>query len=242
MIIDKVGSHFDIEGIPLAYGAEIDDLKRDGNLELIADTGFTGYEGANHCVATWPVICAWSGSKYTDVSRQYPEYYRQQLALIKQAIAAAEAGPIATPTPAPRLRQRNIPLAGTISNPADYQRLLPAPEAPPSEPTAAPTTSNPYLVRGIMDCVQAEQGKIERFLGDKDAGMTDAIRWADSDNVNQRLFAIDVLSDIGSPDAIEYLKTLTRDSHRTVATSARLTLRFRSQAAAARAKSGGSEK
>jgi hypothetical protein len=145
--------------------------------------------------------------------------------------------------PPRRPRQRNIPLAGTVSNPADYQRQLPAPEAPPPEPTAAPTASNPYQVRGLVDCAQAEQGKIERFLGDKDAGMADAIRWADSDNVNQRVFAVGVLMDIGTPDAVEQLKTLSHDPNYDVAISARIFLRrFFPKSVPAVAKSGGSEK
>jgi HEAT repeat protein len=54
--------------------------------------------------------------------------------------------------------------------------------------------------------------------------MSDAIKWADGEDPNRRVFAADVLQDIGTPDAIEYLRTLSNDTDRTVAAIAKIDL------------------
>jgi HEAT repeat protein len=60
----------------------------------------------------------------------------------------------------------------------------------------------------VNACTKAEAAKIERFLGiDKDAGMEDAVKWAGSSDPDQRIFAIAVLKDIGTPSAVDYLRT-----------------------------------
>ncbi len=64
----------------------ITDILNNGSLELILDTQFTDYDGgAGHCVATWPVIYAWDGSNYSNVSAQsqYQSFYKQQLATLQ---------------------------------------------------------------------------------------------------------------------------------------------------------------
>src|SRR5580700_10605828 len=93
-IIDKTPSGFELYGVGLAHsseGPEIKDLAGNGNLELIVDTDFTSYYAVHHCTATWPVIYAWTGGGYTDVSSQYKRYYEQQLASLKKYIAASSS-------------------------------------------------------------------------------------------------------------------------------------------------------
>jgi hypothetical protein len=46
-------------------------------------------------------------------------------------------------------------------------------------------------------------GKIQRFLGTRDAGMSDAIKWANSGDPHDRIFATYILGDIGTPGAID---------------------------------------
>ena len=73
-----------------------------------------------------------------------------------------------------------------------------------------------------LACTKAEAAKIERFLGtSRDAGMTDAIKWAASNDPNDREFAVEMLGEIETPQAIEYLGTLSHDSNRQVAESAK---------------------
>ncbi|MGB8411422.1 MAG: HEAT repeat domain-containing protein [Candidatus Binatus sp.] len=233
-IIDKTPSGFELYGVDIAQysrGAEIEDLAGNGNLELIVDTDFTGYRGLgdSHCIATWPVIYAWTGSGYTDVSSQYKGYYEQQLESLKKQIAAISSAteeaqsPAAARTPgsaAPRIpvliaRMSTTESSSGSSNGGGAAQFVPAPETS-SSPAATPAATPYDLVHA--DCTEAEAAKIERFLGvDKDAGMADAIKWANSDDTNTREFAADALTDIGTPDAIEYLRTLSNDSDGTVA-------------------------
>jgi len=76
-------------------------------------------------------------------------------------------------------------------------------DAAADERTQAPKLS--------QTCPKAKVGKAERVLGSRDAGLTDAIKWSESDDPQVRIFASYVLSDIGTPDAIRYLRTLSHD-------------------------------
>jgi hypothetical protein len=72
-----------------------------------------------------------------------------------------------------------------------------------------------------LDCLKAEAAKMERFLKtSKDAGMADAIVWANSTNPGEREFATYVLSDIRTAEALKYEQTLSRDPEHDVAESA----------------------
>jgi len=228
-IIDKRPSGFELYGVGLAHSSEapeIKDLAGNGNLELIVDTDFTSYYAVHHCMATWPVIYAWTGSGYTDVSRQYKGYYEQQLASLKKYIAASSSAteqaqaPAANQTPESAPTMIQMAPAGSSSSSAKLvsaMRQVPYPNAA-SSPAAAPAAI-PDLAD---DCTEAEAAKIERFLGiSRDAGMTDAIKWANSNDPYRREFAADVLQDIGTPDAIEYLRTLSNDTDKTVAAIAK---------------------
>jgi hypothetical protein len=236
-IIDKTATGFKLYGVDLAQyseGPEIEDLAGNGNLELIVDTDFTGWRGLNTgpCVATWPVIYAWTGSGYTDVSSQYKLYYEKKLASLKKQIdsiaSATEQAqaPEAGQTPESAATMIPVPMAGTAateSSPSSSNGpWIAAVKNPPEAPPSAAATPAAMLDLRNAYCTEAEAAKIERFLGiDRDAGMTDAIKWANSDDPNRREFACYVLQDIGTADAIEYLRTLSNDSDRTVATIAK---------------------
>lgn len=86
-----------------------------------------------------------------------------------------------------------------------------------AETTAS--TSGP----GELDCLKVEAAKMERFLNlSKGAGMADAIRWANSNRPDQRELAAWFLGDIGTPNALEYERTLSLDSDHQVADVAKL--------------------
>jgi hypothetical protein len=228
-IIDKTLSGFELYGVGLAHsseGPEIKDLAGNGNLELIVDTDFTSYYAVHHCMATWPVIYAWSGSGYADVSSQHKRYYEQQLASLKKYIAVSSSA--AEQAQAPAANQTADSQLAPISHAhfgspkSDISDQLPSrvsivqkePLAQAATPAAMPDLAD--------DCTEAEAAKIERFLGiSRDAGMTDAIKWANSDDPYRRQFAADVLEDIGTPDAIDYLRTLSNDTDKTVAAIAK---------------------
>jgi hypothetical protein len=68
-----------------------------------------------------------------------------------------------------------------------------------------------------IDDKQAQAAKIERFLGSKNAGMLDAIRWANSDDPQERTLATQVFADIGASEALRYEQTLSHDADTKVA-------------------------
>jgi len=124
-----------------SYFDSIEDLKHDGHHQLIVDKVFASGGQTGHCAAAWPVIYAWSGTGYSDVSTHYKGYYRKQL----------------SPQRVPQQQGQDE-----------------------------------------MDCTQAYKAKLVRFLGiSRDAGMSDAIKWAESDDPHDREFAIGVLLDMG---------------------------------------------
>jgi hypothetical protein len=53
-------------------------------------------------------------------------------------------------------------------------------------------------------------------LGTPDAGTSDATSWASSTNAADRVFAAQLLADIGTPSALSVLQTLASDSDTTV--------------------------
>jgi hypothetical protein len=79
-----------------------------------------------------------------------------------------------------------------------------------------------------MDCLKAEAAKTERFLGSSsDAGMTDAIKWSESADPLTREFAATIFEDMGTPEALDHLKTLAADSDPSVAAAPKNNFRIR---------------
>jgi hypothetical protein len=217
-IIDKKGPGYEVYDVDSGF-ATPQDLNGTGISELIADTDLTFNEGANHCQAQWPVIYAWTGNGYTDVSKKYKGYYEQKLSSLKKQIADLEAAKqyaqaaLANEQPA---AQPTVRFSVKAAQVGAYGVMVPQQTVSvQAQPTATPTPRPDF---GQLDCLKAETAKIERFLGiSRDAGMNDAIQWANSDGPLTRTFAADVFSDIGTADAIHYLQTLSNDSNRTVA-------------------------
>src|SRR5271155_1225966 len=96
LIVDKDSSQFEVWAVGVTRGDAmndvshlIKDLAGDDNLELVADSDFTWFTGmAGHCVATWPVIYAWTGSGYANVSDRFPRFYKDKLKRLSDQIAA----------------------------------------------------------------------------------------------------------------------------------------------------------
>ena len=182
-IVDKDRSGFQMYGVTGSIGVGVDvaarikDIRRNGNLQLVVDEDFTIDQGSAQCAASWPVIYAWTGGNYANVSAQFRDFYQQKLASLLAEI--------------PRL-----PSGGPGSNPGDQG----------------------YEEQARRECLEAETAKIRRLLGvSRDSGMNEAIQWAKSSNPAKRIFAAEILADIGTPDARKYLAVLTKDSDRRVA-------------------------
>jgi hypothetical protein len=149
---------YDFDKGPGSYFDSIEDINGDGHRELIINEVFAVGSQSGHCTALWPVIYAWTGTGYSDVSSRYKNYYRKQL-----------------------------------------------------DPSQAPSALEPD------DCDKAITAKIQRFLGSHNAGLDDAVKWAKSNDPDQREFAMSVLQDIGTKKAIEYLRLMSDDPDRNIA-------------------------
>jgi hypothetical protein len=226
LIIDKAASGFreyDLSPLSSSHfsGPQVEDLSGKGDFVVIEWRDFTEFNGMNTrpCIADFPVVFAWTGDGYTDVSNQHKQYYEHQLASLKAQIDAAEAPPttvtlVPTPDTTAVQQSESSRLSPHISQggrqPFFIAKTIPEPRSPAPVPATAVTPAH--------DCTMAEAAKIERFLGiDKDAGMEDAVKWADSSDRDERIFAVAVLKDIGTPSAIDYLRTLSNDSSGLVA-------------------------
>lgn len=74
------------------------------------------------------------------------------------------------------------------------------------------TTLQNQEAKSPSNCLQAEIDKIQRVLGNPAAGLTDATTWAASPNSADRLFAAQILGDIGTPAALGVLQTVAADA------------------------------
>jgi hypothetical protein len=163
-IIDKTRTGFEIyktvgsieAGGTVPLG--IQDLKHDGNLEVIISQLFTSM--FKQCFARLPAIYASSGGGYPNVSDRFKDFYRDQLDTLNKLIP-------------------NLPPPGASNDQQD------------------------------KECLQAEVAKIERVLGSPNAGIDTAIAFTQSKDLNKILFGIYDLVDINTPEAHQYLDTLS---------------------------------
>ncbi len=227
LIIDKRASGFrEYPSSPLSSrfsGPQVEDLSGKGDFVVIGYTDFTPFNAMNThpCIADFPVIYRWTGDGYADVSNQYKQYYQQQLASLKAQIDAAKAPPAATSSMQvgePRvIRQSGSWGQSTGASDGAAQSFSEAKVIRESQP---PTPV--HKVASANACTKAEVAKIERFLGiDKDAGMEDAVKWAGSSDPDERIFGIAVLKDIGTPSAVDHLRTFSNDTSGLVAKHAK---------------------
>jgi hypothetical protein len=92
-------------------------------------------------------------------------------------------------------------------------------------PAEQPQSAAPPPDRDGLNCTKAEAAKIERFLGiSPDAGMSDAIKLADSDNPDDRDFAAFIFTDMATPEAISRVQSLSHDSR--MGSSAKVLLKY----------------
>jgi hypothetical protein len=230
-VVDKTNGGFNRYVFDLSLGTdgpEIQDLGGNGNLELIVPTDLTGYQGGGYCMARWPVIYAWTGNGYSDVSGQYRGYYERQLVSLQKEIATTKAQRKLAEEGSPD--QNAAPAASVESGVAAGQQSAGNSSAPVLQRTVAKASggsvgagfasvfqpslpmASPAPDRDGFDCTKAEAAKIERFLGtSRDAGMDDAIKLANSNNPDDREFAAWIFADIATPEAIKYLQTLSLD-------------------------------
>lgn len=213
-IFDKVSGgieEFDYDVAPVRddnIDNAVRDLAGDGHWELVVQP----YDAVTD-EDLWPSVYAWTGRNYTNVSSRYPKFYQNRLASLNKQIASLKQeqsqAAQAAPTPPNRIvsEQNGMAMENLVS-----------PPTPQTAPSTAPKVDSDARLR--LDLLQAQADKIERFLGSKDAGMLNAIPWANSDDPRERSLAAKVFAEIGSPEAFRYEQTLSRDADHTVATLA----------------------
>lgn len=212
-------------------GKSINDINHDGNLELVLWAPLAPSEMSDQCDAEWPLIFAWTGNGYTEVSNQYKQYYQKYLNSLNKQIAfyssrtkEVEQGAGQTPKSEPMITPGHwgagsggTTASGRIS--IGQQATVPAPAA---SVDAAPTPDP-----GDYACDIVQAAKTEQFLGiHSDATIRDAIKACESDDPNQRKLAAIVLSYIGTQEAMADLKGLANDSDSSVAKVAKERLSY----------------
>jgi hypothetical protein len=91
------------------------------------------------------------------------------------------------PSPSPAVKADVGIAPGTINAGGRFESNFEPPVAQPAQ-----------IDTGNLNCARAEADQDMRILGiSRDAGIADAIHWAESDNKNDRDFASSVLSDMG---------------------------------------------
>ncbi len=180
-VIDKTGAGFDLYQSGGSTGSgddipsKIKDLKHDGNVEFLLETGLGSL--TDRCSAKWTSIYAWERDNYRNVSDRFPQYYRDRLGSLKKVLSR------------------------------------------PSSPDSAGRST------GDMECLEAELGAIQRFLGiSGTAGLDQALRLANSKDTAERDFATQLLGEIGTPEARRSLERLAADSEKAVSEDAKYAL------------------
>lgn len=98
-VIDKTASGFEVytTGGSIGDGGDvagnIKDLKHDGHLEYVYYDSLASR--STRCIPSWPVIYAWRGDGYKNVSDEFKDFYRQKIDSLNQIIAKLqdERGP-----------------------------------------------------------------------------------------------------------------------------------------------------
>jgi hypothetical protein len=234
-IFDRTPRGFESYETDRAYGQDLVnsvlDINHDGRHELVlwgqlapVATGFERGRLQLTCNAQWPLVFAWTGNGYSEVSDQYKDYYRNYLKSLKAQLAAysPESGLLAahTANPAPTRRVIKLFIGPTgeglaaAPQPSLSQITVPAPT-----PKAAPTPRPEDYA-----CTRIEAAKTEAFLGiNSDSTMSAAIKDSESTDPQKRILAAAIFSYLGSQEAKADLKTLSSDADSRVADIAKET-------------------
>ncbi len=159
-IVDKTRTGFEIYK---AFGSidaggtvplGVQDLRHDGNLEVIISQPFTSI--FRQCIATWPAIYAWTGNGYTNVSDRFKDLYRGQVDALNKLIQNL-------PPTGPSYDQRDKEcLQAEV---AKLQRLLGSPNAGLEAAIAFTNSKDPMKITfGIFDLMGIDTPEARQYL------------------------------------------------------------------------------
>jgi hypothetical protein len=230
-IFDRTPKGFESYETDRAYGDDLAnsvlDINHDDSHELVlwgqlapVATGLERGRLQLTCDAKWPLIFAWTGNGYSEVSDQYKDYYRNYLKSLETRLAAysSESGLAAAQTVNPAPTRRGFELSdgpsGEGSAPFAFSPQI---TAPAPTPEAAPTPRPRDYA-----CTRIEAAKTEAFLGvNSPSTMSAAIKDSESADPNKRILAAAIFSYLGTQEAEQDLKTLSNDADSQVAAIAK---------------------
>lgn len=241
-IFDRTPTGFEHYETDRAYGDDLArsvlDINHDGRHELVlwgelapVATGLFNRNGLG-CDAKWPLVFAWTGNGYSEVSDQYKDYYRNYLKSLEAQVAAysSESGSAAAQKANPASALGGGVIAQETRRGVEFSvgpggegpatvtglvRIAPAPTPEAAQiPEAAPTRPNP----GDYSCTRIEAAKTEAFLGiNLPSTMSAAIKDSKSADPDERILAAAIFSYLGSQEAKANLYTLSNDADSRVA-------------------------
>jgi hypothetical protein len=214
------------------------DLNHDGRNELVLWGRLAGFATGSRfgrngigCAAEWPLIFAWTGNTYSNVSDQFKGYYQGYLKSVNARLAAYSsvlapaAAPAANPAPemggaAEQAHGELPPGVATEVNGGIGSRVQVA--SAPTPEGGRPAWAVQNEASANYPCAEIQAAKTEAFLGIySDSAMNAAIKDSESKNPTDRIAAAVVFSYVGSQEAEQDLRTLSNDADSRVATIAK---------------------
>jgi len=217
-IFDKTPTGFEGHHTDGAYGHDLAnsalDIDHNGRHELVLWAPLTTATAYYHsrlvselgCDAEWPLIFAWTGNGYSEVSDQYKGYYRNYLKGLETRIAAysseSELSGAQTADAA-----SSVMTVHHSSGVGVFPPIITAPASASKSEAAQTPRPKDYA------CTRVEAAKTEAFLGiNSDSTMSAAIKDSESADPNKRVLAAAIFSYLGNQEAKQDLKTLSNDA------------------------------
>ena len=222
-IFDKTASGFDAYTSWASFGENsVQDLNHDGKFELVLDSPI-GPPGPNSA-CTWPLIFAWTGSDYREVSAQYKNYYRQHLNDLDKEFGAetpeqAKADHASSSQTTPPLllnSKKSVSGLDSLSSTRNAESAAIGLSTTPTESSAASSSENDNQTDQY--CAIIDKAKTEQFLGvHSDQTLSYAISKSESNDSSDRELAAYLFSYIGTSEATQDLRRLAADADSSVA-------------------------
>ena len=222
-IFDKTASGFDAYTSWAAFGENsVQDINHDGKFELVLDSPI-GPPGSS-LACTWPLIFAWTGSDYREVSTQFKNYYRRHLDELDKEFGVespeqAKADPLPSFQTAPTLvlnSKKSVSGSDSLSSIRNDESAAVGSSSTPSESSVASSSESGNQTDQY--CAIIDKSKTEQFLGiHSDQTVNYAISKSESNESSDRELAAYLFSYIDTSEATQDLQRLAADADPSVA-------------------------
>jgi hypothetical protein len=213
-VFDKTASGFEDYAFNAAFSKHdgVQDINGDGKFQLILWAPISRL-GMHKCEAEEPMVFAWTGSSYREVSKEYPRYYERRLKSLNKHIAAnasaTEKAQSAASQPEP------IPIPPLAEFESDSSSVPGGGYG--VHAVSGPRPLIPAAVARIPDsddsCLRVEAAQTEALLGrHSDSTMSYAVKASESNDPYMRQIAAIILSFVRTSEAKSDLNLLATDS------------------------------